>query len=75
MKKIFRKGLWVILGILTLVACAPQEDSDYSLGAAPQESDLAFTATPATANANIIEFVNTSKRPGIGIRSAGFAVR
>lgn len=74
MKKIFRKGLWVILGILTLVACTPQEDSDYSLGAAPQESDLAFTAIPSAANANIIEFVNTSKRPGIATWNLGNGV-
>lgn len=60
-----------LLSALTMVACDPQEDSGYSLGGVPNASELSFTATPSAAKANVIEFKNTSKVPGIATWNLG----
>ncbi|WP_320053930.1 PKD domain-containing protein [uncultured Acetobacteroides sp.] len=65
MKNILKIGILALLSIMTMVACDPQEDNDYSLGRLPNASELSFTATPSAANANIIEFKNTSKVAGV----------
>ena len=52
--------------LLTLVAAGgdPKDTRDESHGPAPTAEQLDFSITP-TSNPNIIEFVNTSKVPGI----------
>lgn len=71
MKNIFKIGILALLSIVTMVACDPQEDNSYSLGALPNASELSFTATPSAAKANIIEFKNTSKVAGVATWSLG----
>jgi hypothetical protein len=71
MKNILKIGILALLSIVTMVACDPQEDNDYSLGRLPNASELSFTATPSAANENIIEFKNTSKVAGVATWNLG----
>lgn len=64
MKRYFCKTFVVCLALLGLASCAPQENDDHELGALPQESQLAFSATP-TAKANVIELKNESSVKGV----------
>lgn len=64
MKKLF--NIWILaLSVLFMVACDPQEDSDYSLGELPKVEDMDFKATPSSDKANVIYFENISEVSGI----------
>lgn len=71
MKNILKIGVFALLSVMTMVACDPQEDSGYSLGYLPNSSELSFSATPSAAKANVIEFKNTSKVPGVAVWNLG----
>ncbi len=71
MKNIIKYSLWAIVTVFALTSCDPQESTDYALGETPTESQLSFTATPSTSNANIIEFANTSEISGVAVWSLG----
>jgi len=71
MKNILKIGVFAFLSLLLMTSCDPQDSSDYSLGDMPTPDQLDFSATPTTANANIIEFANTSKVKGLAIWELG----
>lgn len=70
MKNIFNVGLLATFSLLLVYACAPQEFDDHELGSPVAQSELDFSTTP-TANANVIEFENSSSRAGIAVWNFG----
>lgn len=71
MKNRLIQGALALMSLFVISSCAPQEDSDYKLGAAPTEDQLAFTATPTADKANVIELKNESKVAGIATWDLG----
>jgi len=71
MKNILKIGVFAFLSLFLMTSCDPQDSSDYSLGDMPTADQLAFTATPTAAKANIIDFVNTSKVKGVATWDLG----
>ena len=71
MKKILYSTMIACLALVGFNSCSPQESDDHSLGAEPQTSQLAFSATPTTAKANVIDFKNTSSVPGVALWDLG----
>lgn len=65
MKNILKIGVLTLLSCFVLIACDPQENSDYELGQMPTADQLDFTITPTAAKANVIELKNTSKVAGV----------
>ncbi len=74
MKNILKYSLYAFIAISVIASCDPQEKDDYSLGAAPQESQLAFSATPMTGKPNTIELKNESGVPGVATWELGNGV-
>ena len=71
MKNIIKHGLFALMAIFIMASCAPQEFDDYSLGAAPQESQLAFTITPKPGQPNVIDFKDESQVNGVATWNFG----
>lgn len=71
MKKILYSTMIACLALVGFNSCSPQESDDHSLGAEPQASQLAFSATPTAAKANVIDFKNTSSVPGVALWDLG----
>jgi hypothetical protein len=71
MKKLLYSTIIACLALAGLTSCDPQESDDHSLGAQPQASQLAFTATPTSAKPNVIDFANTSSVPGVALWDLG----
>ena len=71
MKKLLYSTIIACLALAGLTSCDPQESDDHSLGAQPQVSQLAFTATPTSAKPNVIDFANTSSVPGVALWDLG----
>lgn len=71
MKNIFKLGLFALITTFAMTSCEPQESDDHSLGAKPQESQLAFSATPTADKANVIELKNESSVKGVVTWSFG----
>lgn len=66
MKKSLLYGFFALsLAIVGLSSCDPVDSDDHSLGAKPQENQLAFSATPTTGKSNIIELKNESTVKGV----------
>lgn len=65
MKNIFKSGFIALMAALTIASCDPQESDDHALGVKPQESQLAFTATPTAAKPNVVELKNESAITGV----------
>ena len=65
MKNNIKLGVFAFLSILLMIACEPQDSSDYSLGAKPTADQLDFDVTPTASKANVIDFKNTSKIKGV----------
>jgi hypothetical protein len=65
MKNILKIGFLTLMSCFILIACDPQENSDYALGQMPTADQLDFTITPSAAKANVIELKNTSKVAGV----------
>lgn len=71
MKNIIKTGVYTLITLFALAGCSPQDNDKYSLGPAPQESQLAFTADPASGQPNVINLVNTSSVPGVAVWNFG----
>lgn len=65
MKNIFKLGLFALATAFAMTSCDPQDNDDHSLGAKPQENQLAFSATPTVDKANVIEMKNESTVKGV----------
>lgn len=59
------------MAIVGLASCDPVDSDDHSLGAEPQENQLAFSATPTAGKANIVEFKNESTVEGVVLWDLG----
>ncbi|MDL2255992.1 PKD domain-containing protein [Parabacteroides sp. OttesenSCG-928-G06] len=70
MKNIFKLAMFALIAIVA-TACDPQESNDYSLGVAPQESQLAFTATPKSGQPNVINLKDESSVSGVALWDLG----
>lgn len=64
-KNIFKTSFLAVMTLLALSACDPQENDNHSLGAAPEASQLAFSATPKSNQPNVIELKNESSIKGV----------
>lgn len=64
-KNIFKTSFLAVMALLALSACDPQENDNHSLGAAPEASQLAFSATPKSNQPNVIELKNESSIKGV----------
>jgi PKD repeat protein len=73
MKTIMKYSLCTFIATI-MASCNPQEKDDYSLGAAPQESQLAFSATPSSGKPNVIELKNESAVAGVATWNLGNGV-
>ena len=71
MKNIMKSGLFALMGFFLMLSCAPQESDDYTLGAAPQESQLAFSTSPKSGQPNVIELKNESSVTGVATWDMG----
>ena len=71
MKNNIKLGVFAFLSILLMIACEPQDSSDYSLGAKPTADQLDFDVTPTASKANVIDFKNTSKIKGVATWDLG----
>lgn len=71
MKNIIKSGLLAVMTLFIITSCDPQENDDHALGAAPQESQLAFTATPSSGQPNSIQLKNESSVAGVAIWDMG----
>ena len=71
MKNIIKHGLFALMAIFVIASCAPQEFNDYSLGPAPQESQLAFSATPKSDQPNLVDLKDESQVSGVAIWDLG----
>lgn len=71
MKNRLKHGAVALMSLFVIAACAPQEDTDYALGASPTEGQLVFTAIPTAENVNVIELKNESKVKGIATWDLG----
>ena len=71
MKKIINAILLLGTAGTILFSCRPMDLDAHKLGAAPAESQLAFTATPSSSSANIIELANTSSVSGVALWDLG----
>jgi PKD repeat protein len=71
MKKILKSGLFALMASVGMLSCSPQDSDDYSLGVAPQESQLAFSATPVSGQPNIIELKDESSLSGVATWDLG----
>lgn len=65
MKNILKYGFSLLMVVLALASCDPQDSNDHSLGIKPQESQLAFTVTPSTTKPNVVAFKNESSITGV----------
>ena len=67
MKNILKNGIWVLLSLLLVTACSPQEDDKYSLGTLDTVTadQIMFTQTPSNTSPNVITFTNTTAIGGI----------
>lgn len=66
MKKILSIGAMAI-SMLFMLACDPQDKSDYSLGSIPTPEDLDFIATPSADKDNVIILENNSDLSGVAV--------
>lgn len=64
-RNIFKSGIIVLMAILAMTSCDPQDNDDHSLGAMPEESQLAFSATPKSEQPNVIALKNESSIKGV----------
>ena len=72
MKKNLLYGFFALsMAIVGLASCDPVDSDDHSLGAEPQENQLAFSATPTAGKANIVEFKNESTVEGVVLWDLG----
>lgn len=71
MKNRIISGLFALIAFVGFTACDPQDNDGHSLGPVPQESQLAFTATPASGQPNVITFENTSSVAGVAVWDFG----
>ncbi len=67
MKNILKNGIRVLLSLLLVTACSPQEDDKYSLGTLDTVTadQITFTQTPSNTSPNVITFTNTTAIGGI----------
>ena len=56
------------MAILAMTSCDPQDNDDHSFGAMPEESQLAFSATPKSEQPNVITLKNEDREPRTGYR-------
>lgn len=59
-KNIFKTSIWLSLGLVLILSACQKDEVTKELGAAPTAAQVQFTATPTTANANIVTFTNQS---------------
>ena len=71
MKNMIKFGLFSLMAIFIMSSCAPQESDDYALGAAPTESQLAFSTTPKSGQPNVINFKDESTVAGVATWNFG----
>ena len=71
MKKLLFSTMIACFALAGFTSCNPQDSDDHALGAEPQVSQLAFTATPTAAKANVVEFTNISSVPGVALWDLG----
>jgi hypothetical protein len=69
MKNIIKKQSWILLLLLLVAACSPQELDDYSLGkvASITDEQVTFTQTVSPTSDNMITFTSTTQLPGNGV--------
>lgn len=65
MKNRFLSTALALLALCLLVACDPQEGSDYKLGPMPTADQLDFTVAPSASTPNRLDVANASKVPGV----------
>ena len=71
MKNIVKSILLVAAAGALVFSCRPMDRDDHQLGAAIQESQLSFTATPSSTTPNIVELQNTSSVKGVALWDLG----
>lgn len=74
MKNIIKLGVLALMTIFAMTACSPQDGDNHSLGNMPEESQLAFTATPTASKANVIDLKNESAINGVATWDFGTGV-
>ena len=69
MKNIIKKQSWILLLLLLVAACSPQELDDYSLGSVATITDdqVSFTQTISPTSDNMITFTSTTILPTDGV--------
>lgn len=65
MKNIYKSLVMLLMGILVMTSCDPQDNDDKALGTLPQASQLNFTLSPSADKPNIIVFKNESSINGV----------
>lgn len=67
MKNIIKNGIRVLLSIILVTACSPQEDNKYALGTLDTVTadQITFSQTPSSTSPNVITFTNTTTIGGI----------
>ena len=71
MKNIFKHGLFLLMAVFVMTSCDPQDKDDYALGAAPQENQLAFSASPKSGQPNVVDFKDESTVNGVALWNFG----
>ncbi len=71
MKNIFKTGLFALITLLGMVACSPQDSTDYKLGPMPTADQLDFTISPSGSTPNVMTLTNTSRVAGVAVWDMG----
>jgi hypothetical protein len=71
MKNIIKYTAFVLMAVITMAACSPQDGDDHKLGSEPTSNELDFTITPSAATPNVLEIKNTSSRSGVAVWDLG----
>ena len=71
MKKIVNSILLIAAAGVLLLSCQPMDLDKHGLGPAPDESQLAFSASPSATTPNIIVLENTSSVAGVALWDLG----
>lgn len=69
MKNIIKQLSWILVLLITIVACSPQEMDDYSLSNVATVTDdmVSFTQSVSPNSDNVITFTNTTNLPSDGV--------
>ena len=69
MKNIIKQLSWIVVLLITVVACSPQEMDDYSLSNVATISDdmVSFTQSVSPNSDNVITFTSTTNLPSDGV--------